>query len=291
MKAFALAVLTLAALLAPAVLADDVVRGDVVRSADIPVVMCPTPPPTALFSHDLAFKSWVWTGDKFAFDATGVLYSVLLRELDSTDSTLRQIRSVLLQEPSNALAVDAAGFALVVGESGRVYVYSPGGVFQRGFQLPNVTAPVRSISIDVTPDGCTMVYTGDHGAVNRFDSCGLVALPAPDERFDAVRAMADGGFAGASGDRIKFYDAMGRLLYDVLAPPFSPIVAMAFDVDPDYLWIANSKTLVRMRISDRSITARENLTGARAVAVFGERRASAATLPAAPPPRRRGASH
>jgi hypothetical protein len=296
MNARRLAVLTLAVVsIAGAAMAQEAMtRGDVVVAAETQMIMCPTPPPTALYSHDLAFKSYVWTGGAaMAFDSIGVLYSVSDTTLESFDSLLRTIRTVHLQEPSRSMAVDAAGFAYVVGESARVYVYTPGGVFQRGFTLPNVTAPVGAISIDVTPDGCTLVYVGDHAAVNRFDACGQMSLPAiaADERFDAVRAMSDGGFAGATGDRIKFYDSMGRLLYDVLAPPFTPVTTMVFDVDPQYLWIGTNKQLVRMGIIDRSITAKSGPLSPYAVAVAGERRATAAALPEAAPPRRRGSRH
>lgn len=88
--------------------------------------------------------------------------------------------------------------AYVVGRSGRMYVYSPGGILQRSFTLPNLSASAGAISIDATPDGCTLVYVGDGASANRFNTCAHLALArlAPGKRFEAVHALSDGGFAG-----------------------------------------------------------------------------------------------
>lgn len=293
MNARHLVVLLLAAAVTPAATAAEVMRGDIVRSADPPAVMCPTPPRTAVLSPNLEWKSWLYTGDALAFDSIGILYAAGDTTLESFDSTLQHIRTVVLGEPVSALAVDAAGFAYVVVRSGTTYVFSPGGVFQRSFMLPNLSAPVGTISADVTPDGCTLVYVGNGGSANRFDTCAQVALSpiAPGERFDAVRALSDGGIAGATAGRINFYDSNGRLLYGILAPPGGPVVALSFDIDRQSLWIANGAFLVRMNIFDQTITARTPIINPRAIAVFGERRISVAVLPAAAPPRRRSTSH
>jgi hypothetical protein len=285
--------------------AADVVRGDVVRSAMYAFIMCPAPPPTALYSGVLAFKGYLEAGDAVAFDSVGNLYSVRIGDpysvngpmLLSLDPSLSLIRSVPLPEAARGLAVDAAGFSYVVGLSGTLYVYSPGGMFQRRIALPNLPAEAASeipspISIDVTPNGCTLIYIGADASVNRYDTSALMPLAgiASDQRFDAIRALNDGGFAGATGDHILFYDASGRLAYGLLAPPGSPIGAMAFDVDPQYLWIANQWSLVRMRISDHTITAQTDIRFPRAVAVFGEHRPDATALPTQLP-KRRAAGH
>jgi hypothetical protein len=279
--------------------AADVVRGDVVRNAGVPFFICPGPPPTALYSPALAFKSYIEAGDVLvAFDSVGNLYAAGYAyswnqmDLQSFDPSLRLIRSVPLPEAARGLAVDAAGFSYVVGLSGTLYVLSPGGMFLRRFALPNLPAATDpyagAVSVDVTPNGCTLVYVGAGGSANRYDTCALMPLPliASGQHFDAVRALSDGGFAGAAGDHIFFYDAGGRLAYELLAPPGSPIGAMAFDVDPQYLWIANQWSLVRMRISDHAIAAQTAIRNPRAVAVFGERRPDATALPAQLPKRR-----
>lgn len=283
----------------------DIVRGDVVRSAMYVFIMCPAPPPTALYSGVLAFKSYLDSGDAVAFDSVGNLYSVRIEDgpfaymmvLRSFDPSLTLIRSVPLPEAASGLAVDAAGFSYVVGVSGTVHVYSPGGMLLRSFALPNLPPAEASaipspISIDVTPNGCTLIYIGEGGSANRYDACALMPLPpiASDRHFDAIRALNDGGFAGATGDHILFYDASGRLAYGLPAPPGSPIGAMAFDVDPQYLWIANTTSLVRMRISDHAIAAQTDIRFPRAVAVFGEHRPDATALPTQLP-RRRAAGH
>ena len=288
-----LAAFVLAVVVTSGANAADVMRGDIVRNAAPPAVMCPTPPRTAVLSSDLKFKSWLYTGDAVAFDSIGILYAAGDMRLESFDSSLQRIRSVALPEPASALAVDAAGFSYVVGQSGRAYVYSPGGAGQRSFVLPNLSAPVGAISVDVAPNGCTLLYVGDHGSVNRFDVCAQLALApiATGERFEAVRALSDGGFVGATAGHIKFYDANGRLLHDILAPPGSPIVSLSFDTDPLSLWIANGQFLTRVGIVLGTIAARTPITDPGGVAVFGERRISSASLAAAIGTRRRGASH
>jgi hypothetical protein len=289
MRAAAIVVSLTIALAANAV---ELKRGDVVRSSSSPVIMCPTPPRTAAYSSDLMFKSWIWTGDYVGFDSVGNLYAADGSTLQSFDVMLQPIRTVVLKEAASALAVDAAGFAYVVGESGRVYVYSPGGVYQRGFWLPNSgSTPVRSA--DITPNGCTMVYVGDHHSMNRYDACAELPLPslAADERFDAVRALNDGGFAGATSGHIKFYDSTGRVLHDIPAPSGNVVGALAFDTDPAYLWVATDETFSRVHIADHFVSPRTYSFNPGSVAVFGEQRASASTLPAIPPSKRRSARH
>jgi hypothetical protein len=292
MDARHLVAVLVAALVTSSAGAAEVIRGDVVRSADPPAIMCPAPPRTAVLSSNLEFKSWLWAGDAVAFDSIGTLYAAGDTKLESFDSTLQHIRTIELGEQVSGLAVDAAGFAYVVVRSGRAYVFSPGGVFQRTFSLPNLTAPVGAISVDVTPDGSTLVYVGDGASANRFDMSSQLALPiAPGERFDAVRALSGGGIAGAASGRIKFYDSNGRMLYGIVTPPGGRVAALSFDVDNQSLWIANETSLVRMNIVDQTITARTPINNPRAIAVFGERRISAADVPAAAPPRRRSAGH
>jgi hypothetical protein len=273
--------------------AADVMRGDIVTTTTTRLPMCPAPPRTAIFSPHLEWKSNLYSGDAVAFDSIGTLYAAEDYVFESFDSTLRNIRADVVGENVIGLAVDSAGFAYVVGLSGKTYVMSPGGLLQRTFSLPNLTASVSAISIDVTPDGCTLVYVGDGASVNRFNTCSQVALApiAPGERFDAIRALSDGGFAGATTGRIKFYDSTGRLIYGIVAPPGGRVAALSFDIDGQSLWIANETFLVRMNIIDQTITARTPVSNPRTIAVFGERRISAANLPAAAPPRRRSAVH
>jgi hypothetical protein len=271
--------------------AAEVLRGDVARSAAIPVILCPTPPRTSLYSGALAFKDYLWVGDAMAFDANGNLYGVDGTSLQSLDTSLQPIRTVKLPEESSSLAVDAAGFAYVAGKSGIVDVYSGGGTFQRRFAPPNLTPPVGAISIDVSPNGCTLVYIGDGGFAYRYDACAQMPLPAiaAGDRFQAVRALSDGGFAGATGNRIKFYDTAGRLVYELLASPDSAVLAMAFDAEPNFMWIANETSLYRMHITDHAITAKTSILDPHNVIVFGELRPSAAALPPLAQAKRRSA--
>ncbi len=275
------ATLLLASSVAASAQAAEILRGDVARSAATPIVMCPTPPRTSLYSGALAFKDYLFVGDAMAFDANGNLYGVDGTTLQSLDTSLRPVVKVKLAEEASSLAVDAAGFAYVVGKSGVVGVYSADGTIQRRFLLPNLTQPVGAISIDVSPNGCTLVYIGDGGFANRYDACAQLPLPpiAAGERFQAIRALSDGGFAGAAGDSIKFYDASGRLAYELLASPGSPVLAMAFDAEPNFMWIANETSLFRIHITDHAVTAKTAIVDPHNVIVFGELRPSATTLP------------
>jgi hypothetical protein len=271
--------------------ASEILRGDVARSAATPIVMCPTPPRTSLYSAALAFKDYLFVGDAMAFDANGNLYGVDGTTLQSLDTSLQPLRKVKLPEEASSLAVDAGGFAYVVGKSGLLCIFSADGSFQRRFLLPNLTTPVGAISIDVSPNGCTLVYLGDGGFANRYDICAQMPLPAlaAPERFQAIRALSDGGFAGAIGDHIKFYDATGRLVYELLASPGSPVLAMAFDAEPNFMWIANATSLFRMHITDHTITAKTSITDPHNVVVFGELRPSASALPPLAQAKRRAA--
>jgi hypothetical protein len=273
--------------------AAEVLRGDVARSAASPIVMCPTPPRTSLYSGTLAFKDYFWVGDTMAFDANGNLYGVDGTVLQLLDTSLRPIGKVKLPEEASSLAVDAVGFAYVLGKSGVVYVFSAEGTFQRRFALPNLTPPVGAISIDVSPNGCTLVYLGDGGFANRYDACAQMPLPsiAAGERFQAIRALNDGGFAGAAGDSIKFYDTTGRLVYELLASPGSPVLAMAFDAEPNFMWIANATSLFRMHITDHAVAAKTAIVDPHNVIVFGELRPSATALPPLAQAKRRSARH
>lgn len=270
----------------------DLRRGDVLRTGTFPAIMCPTPPPGALYSPALEFKGYLGsTGLAIAVDGVGNVYNVDGMKFEIFDPMLQSIRRMPLPEPSSSLAVDAAGFAYVIGESGTLYVYSPAG-FQRSFTLPNLFIPSRFVSVDIAPDGCTLVYTGVGGAATRFDACAGVPLPdiAKGERFDAVRALRDGGFAGAAGDHLEFYDGAGRLLDDVVIRAHDRIGAFAFDIDPDYVWIATDTQLARFNFRTRTLTVHTMLSDPHAVAVFGENRPSSETL-APPPSKRHGARH
>lgn len=293
MRARHVLALVVVSVVASAAGAAEVRRGDVAISSDPPAIMCPAPPRTSVLSFDLKWKSWLYTGDAVAFDSIGNLYAAGGTTLDVFDSTLQAIRSVPLVEPASGLAVDGAGFAYVIGQSGRAYVYSPGGIGQRTFALPNLSAQTGVVSIDVTPDGCTLVYVGDGGSLNRFNACAQVALApiASGERFDAVRALSDGGVAAATDGRIRFYDSNGRLLFDVAAPAGGPIAAFSFDTDGRSLWIANGTFLVRMGIVDRKITARTPVGHPGGVAVFGEHRTDASAILEAIAPKHRSVRH
>ena len=271
--------------------AADVQRGDVFRTAAM-TIMCPTPPLGALYSRDLQWKQYLATGRAIAFDSVGNLYSVDGTALDVFDTSLHKIRTVAIPEAASALAVSGAGFAYVAGESGTVFVYSPGGVWQSEFTLPSAAE-----SIDIAPEGCTLVYVGAVGVVNRFDVCAGVALPriAQDERFTAIRALRDGGFAGATASRIEIWNGAGQMVHSVNIPnerfsnEVAHVAALAFDVDPDYIVLVTNSGLMKMNVRNPSGAITDALNNPFGVAVFGEERPSPSRF--ATPAKRRGAGH
>lgn len=264
------AVVAVALSLACSVFASEVRRGDVFRTGTVPVI-CPSPPFGALYSSDLTFKQWFATGGAIAFDSIGNLYALDGALLGVFDSTLAKVRVIALPELASSLAVSGAGFAYVVADSGTTYVYSPGGALQAKFKLPNVSLPVQALSIDIAPEGCTLVY-GVHA--DRYDACANLPLPslAPSEEFTAVRALRDGGFAGATKTHLELFNAAGQRVIDVPLP--APANAFAFDTNPDVVFLALPDKIVKMNIRDQSILAHDFNIYPHSVAVFGEERPS-----------------
>ena len=64
---------------------------------------------------------------------------------------------------------------------------------------------------------------------------------------------------------------------------------MAFDAEPNFMWIANETSLYRMHITDHAITAKTSILDPHNVIVFGELRPSAAALPPLAQAKRRSA--
>ncbi len=67
------------------------------------------------------------------------------------------------------------------------------------------------------------------------------------------------------------------------------VLAMAFDVEPNFMWIANETSLFRMHITDHAITAKTSILDPHNVIVFGELRPSATALPPLAQAKRRSA--
>ncbi len=289
-----------AALLCAAVLAVtaegvQLMRGDVVTGrGPNSAILCPTPPSVSIYSPELATKLQMYTGNVVALDANGNLYALAnayttppTSTLEVFDATQRKIRTTTIPEPASSMAVDATGVAYVLAESGVVRVFAPSGALTRTFVLPSAGAPAPLISIDIAPDRCTLVYAGAGGVADRYDACSDRALPGvvAEHPFEAVRAMDDGGFAGAVAGRIRFYDRDGRLLQDLPAPRTGTVSGMAFDATGEALWVGYNFSLYRIQLRDHSIVRQGQALDPRWIAVFGETRPAPASV--APPAGRR----
>jgi hypothetical protein len=138
----------------------------------------------------------------------------------------------------------------------------------------------RSFSaIDVSPDGCTLWYQviSSFGAY-RYDLCHSqpLANPLPRDDFQTIRALRDGGLAGASLNSLRFYNAAFHLIHTIAIPDLA--TAFAFSADGQFVWLSTQNALYEIRISDGACT----LIRARrsqSLAVIGERRPSIAEIP------------
>lgn len=264
--------------------ADTLQRGDVILDVGYNVVMCPTPAGELVFSPDLIVnKSYIYDSGKVAIDASGNIY--VLADWDQSltvrDVQFQRIRTIELLEPSSSFTVDDTGRAYVVGESGLVRVYSPESDLVLTFTLPNVDTPVKNLSMDMAPDRCTLVYASSGGAAQRYDICSATSSPAVGANFDAVRAMRGGGFVGATGGFIDFFDANGRLVAYRQSPSASRVAALAFSADGDTLFVASGSQLYAMPLTAHAVrrqTTNDRYFTAHALAVFGEERPSSTSF-------------
>ena len=128
MKAYALALLTTCVVLTAAA-SDKWTHGDVIRTDEMNMIMCPAVPPMpAIYTRELAFKSFLDAGTLVGFDDAGSLRSVSGDYLVSANRETPLSILVKLPEYAAAIAVDTVGSSYIVGESGRLYVYSRTGV-------------------------------------------------------------------------------------------------------------------------------------------------------------------
>ena len=272
--------------------AESLLRGDLVAGIRYNPIMCPAPPAVWVFSDQLAHKMDVYASGEIAVDGVGRIYvlsDLAAPLLEVFDAQFQRIRSLTLLEPSSSFAVDETGRAFIVGESGLVRIYSPEGTLVSTFPLPNVVTPVRDMSIDIAPDGCTLVYIGPNRAAERYDVCSGTALPPVASGLDAIRALRDGGFVGAIVGRIEFFDRNGRFVSDQPTPTADRVNAIAFGPDGRTMWVATGSKIFEMRVGVPAVSAQTtvSLVNILSLSVFGEQRPLASPVE----PRRRSVRH
>lgn len=156
-------------------------------------------------------------------------------------------------DPSNPFASKL----YVLGRSGLLY-YINNRARIWVVQLPGIGTPVTTASIDLLADQCTIAYTdGSTGGIRLFNICNFrtFSVVAPDQRYQNVRALAEGGFVASRDGSLDFYDGTGRLILTGFYTTASPINAIAFDVDPAYIWIGAGEVIMKFRIRDQILVA------------------------------------
>jgi hypothetical protein len=157
-----------------------------------------------------------------------------------------------------------------------VAILSPTGTLKQTFTMPftagSLTIPA---SFDLGSDQCTIFYTDGAQTGRRFNACTLQPLAdlAPGA-WTAVRAMSDGGYVTAQGSTLSIFDAQNKLLR-AFTPQIAPVTALAFDVDPQFLWAGTAK----IRLADGTAVAFAGLAPLY-LAVNGEQRPAAAQFAA-----------
>jgi len=190
-----------------------------------------------------------------------------------------------LTELDRSLAVDnqksiEPNTLLSVRQSGDVLLYtSPNFRMYFPNLLPIVSSPLPGVqAMDLAGDECTLVYIA--AGVRRWDICNWEELEAGNALVPAtvIRAMRGGGYVsswGAAGDgTLTFVDGQRQIVrvIDVDLPPLAHVQALAFDADPDFLWVGTSEGLFKVQISTENIVESRPEILAGSIAVYGEAR-------------------
>jgi len=241
-------------------------------------ILCPPPPPMMLLSNTLSFKSNLASTGFAAFGPGNRLYVTnnFSNKIDVYDSALNktQITTAVPSFSAAGLAVFANGNLLVL-TAPTLYILSPSGATLQTFVLPGAGSGVTGGGIDLAPDQCTVLYLDSAGNGRRFDVCTGQPLanlaPGP---WSAVRAFADGGYVAARNATLNIFDASDHLLR-TLTPQIDQVTALAFDVNPRYVWVGTIYGVAKVGLAagDRPLFGGLATT---ALAVNGEQRPASA---------------
>jgi len=195
-------------------------------------------------------------------DRDGNFYALQSNSIEIEDSQRYAILGrITFPEPVVAMAVNPfnqiSTEVFVLGRSGFMFrVVNRAKTW--GVQLPGIGTPVSTASMDVLYDQCTLAYTdGGTGGIRRYNLCSFRAMDpiAPEQRYQNVRALAEGGFVASRDGSLDFYDENNRLILSAFFTTASPITAIAFDVEPGYIWIGGGEVIMNFRIRDQKLIA------------------------------------
>jgi hypothetical protein len=282
----------LALLLATSAAAVTIVPGDI---ADAPPPVCwggggciatPPPPVTVILGNDTQTKTMLPGPFIVAFGPNGHLYASGFNFVTEYDAALAVVRSFTAPTVAS-LTVAQNGDVYVLGPTGILTIFTPAGTTKQTLPLPFTAGSlVIPASLDLAGDQCTLLYTDGAQTGRRFDVCTQQALPdlAPGP-WTAVRAMSDGGYIAGRDSTLSIFDAQNHLLR-TFTPQIESVSALAFDIDPRFVWVGTIGTLAKIDLSDGGRVAVGGV-GPLYLAVNGEQRPAAAafapTIPALSP--------
>lgn len=188
----------------------------------------------------------------------------------------------------------ADGRFYVVTEQ-HLYVYGPTGTLERQHDVdvgPS-TGWYEFPPGDLAPAECRFIFSDGISWVFMYDVCEgtfLRTVVLGDQltmKIRALRVLKGGGFLAAieiAGGHLFFraYDELGRMIAELPYPAVRHIAAMAFDVDPRFIWVVPSHgdPLAKIELRTGEAVVRVPLsTGYRAqIVVDGEQRATLEAL-------------
>ena len=249
--------MALALLFAVSAAAATIAPGDI---AFVPVngcccITCPPPPPMVLLSNALDSKFTSTSYGAVAFGLGNRLYvtNAFTNVIDMYDSALNKTQMVTGLPSSSfpgGLAVFANGDLLVLTLP-TLYVLSPAGAVTQSFTVPTAVNGL-SYGVDLAPDQCTVFYIDAAGTGRRFNVCtGQPLANLLSGPWNAVRAFGDGGYLAARGATLDLFDANDHLVR-TLTPQIEAVNALAFDIDPRYVWVGTIGVLAKVELSNGS---------------------------------------
>jgi len=250
------------------------------------------PPPMYLLDGAGAYKGAL-TGywPLVAFGSNNHVFVIgwfdnVIYEYDGSFNLVRTIPPVSGQAGDTGLLIAPNGDFYVFDYKFTLRILTSTGQLKASFALPNGGSGQTDPSFDLTPDGCTVLYTDSAEIGRRFNACTGTALAnLPGGRANVVRALADGGFVTVHGVTLDFYDATDRLVrtFDVIRFPYpfpdDKITDLHFHCDPRFLWVA-ATVVYKVRIADGTVTQSSAQYFPQNLAVNGEQRPTVAGVAA-----------
>jgi hypothetical protein len=275
MKTGAVVFVTLFAALSAA--ATTIGPGDIAQTP-IPFCCITTPPPPVgfLLANDTSTKTSLPGAFIVAFGPN----NHLIVNYIEYDSSMTAVAHFPLTTGQAAMAVSRNGDVYFLMTDGSVNVCSPAGPLERSFALPFTTGVLLTPpTLDLAADDCTLFYTDAAQNGRRFNVCTGQPLPdlAPGP-WTAVRALADGGYVTVRDATLRIFDTNNALVRTVPLP-VTGIRAIAFDIDPQFIWLGGEAPLTKVRLATGEYVSSGGFQSDY-LAVNGEQRPSLATIAA-----------